>query len=220
MLYCPPAQIDHSLLHYQGQLNGGDVESTSPSAIEGAMQTEVQIGKTVYPLRSALHEYAGVDTYWLEGFWPFVVGTGKTVESAKDNFQFQLHSLFQDLQSTPDFDRTEQKQKTWDLLSTLIDVTKYDQLRFLTAPELGRVFKDCPPRSRMIKWATGRREIIDIADAHPDFGKIALGKWFEAIVKREYLTGTFLEIEHITPVANPQFTAEERQQFWSSLSSD
>lgn len=220
MLYAPPADtyLDASLLHPEGQLHGSDSAASSPSALDGPPLSEMSVGQVRYPFRSPLSEHSSADAYWIEGFWPMIVGHGSSSEEAKEDFEYQVHSRFQELAGRPDFDRTEQEDRVWSHLSALIDLSRYDQMRVVTANEMGQVVRNAPPRARIVQWASGRRETIELRKAHPKFAAIALGRWFEAVVSRKYLSGDFLHIDHLSPVADPWFNEQQRQEFWCPLS--
>jgi hypothetical protein len=221
MLYLPPTHtyLDASLLHPEGQLNSSNWVASSSSALDGPPRSELSVGQARYPFRSPLREHYSTNTYWVEGFWPLMVGRGDSIEEAKEDFECQVHSRFQELASKPDFDRTEQEDRVWSVLSMLIDLSRYDQQRFVTSTEMGQVERESPPRARIVRWASGRREAIDLSRAHPKFAAIALGRWFEAVVRRKYLSSEFIRLEHLAPVTDPWFSEQQRQEFWRPLSS-
>lgn len=220
MLYAPPADtyLDASLLHPMGQLHDSNWAASSSSALDGQPLLDLAVGQVRYPFRSPLREYSSANTYWVEGFWPLIVGRGNSADEAKDDFECKVHSRFQELATKPDFERTEQEDRDWVRFSTLIDLSRYDQLRLVTSTEMGQVVRNEPPRARVVQWASGRCETIEFRKAHPKFAAIVFGRWFEAVVSRKYLTGDLVGLDHLTPITTPRFSEQERQEFWSPLS--
>jgi hypothetical protein len=216
MLFCPAygTHVDASLLH-QGATSRGIEQTSTLSASVGRECSELMVGKTVYPFRQRLQEQPGPGIYSLDGFWPLVVGLGPTMPQARQDFNYRFHDLFQTIAAKQDFDRTEEESRIWDRIAMLVDLPRYDQLRTLTYTEMGHIEADRLPGERTVRWHTGRKERVNVASAPGEFAALPLGRWFQAVVRREFLTGRLVGVEHLSPTSAPHFSPAERADFWS-----
>ncbi|MGE5609295.1 MAG: hypothetical protein ACM359_08580 [Bacillota bacterium] len=160
-------------------------------------------------------ECIGPDFYSLEGFFPHIVGGGKTPMEAREDFARKVHILFQEIDNTAEFERTDKQQRLWGVFAGLIDLRQYESAKSITVTQIGQITRRLRAGRVRVRWATGLIERIDIAKASPEFAVLKVGQWFEAVVRRDYLSDRLLAVEHVSGIRKPEYGPEEREQFWS-----
>ena len=154
-----------------------------------------------------------------EEFDSEVVGHGMTESDARQNWEAQFHRSFQELYRMLPFEMTSKQSELWRKFERFVDLTAYKNEQPVIMTLVGKIIKKSP--RPLIRWLSG--ELEDISPnlpVPPEFVIYRIGRFFEAIVARDFQTGRIRKIIHSKLLPNFKIMNEqEATDFLTSLPS-
>jgi len=163
--------------------------------------SELRVGPTAYPIRTSLkgQYFQRTGELYIDGFGNSFIGKAGTQSEALDDFRLQVHSRFQELLHKRPFEMTEEDQKDWKLLCSLIDETRYRNLTPIRIRQFGEVLYQHTSRPKAIRWDNGYIEQVNLEVINSsDFIVFRHGQPIEAVVERDPVTRELLSIPFVT----------------------
>jgi hypothetical protein len=185
-------------------IHGAGIVFTAPAASHGDTEriVEVIVGQARYRFKTP---HAGVFDLW-EGVYhvgglPYQ-GHGAGRASARKAWNECFHVRFQELYAKRPFEQTPEEKAEWEMLMSVVDVYDYTNATPMRRRSLGMIVSK---RDRMkIRWANGRSVALDYGSIPPDTAGFPPGRWVEAIIEEDPITGRILRLSEVTPVAAPR----------------
>ena len=125
-----------------------------------------------------------------------IVGTGKSILLAAQDWKLQFHKLYQQYRGLMDYELNEEEKRLRESFEEYITPREYHELNPLKLIENGRVFQKST-EELIIEWANTSQERLDSANLLSNLSFLLPGDWFEATVTRDYFTGHILKIENV-----------------------
>jgi sRNA-binding carbon storage regulator CsrA len=119
----------------------------------------------------------------VEGFENLVVGRGRSVETARADWENRLHTKFQKLYPLQDHEMSKRQRQTWEKLTHLVDVEAYRKTVSVVGREIGQVVAS-GRHGRVILWQGGRRDKVRFSRAPGELVLVKKGEWLQAMVAR------------------------------------
>jgi hypothetical protein len=167
------------------------------------IRRDIRIGETYYRLIGpAAVSYIPRAEGWacyLNGLTGWL-GNGGTPEQAFDDLKIQLHTIFQTLLRKRPFEMTEEERSRWVQLTGVIDLLYYKTTTPIITHEIGQVSFGKIDHAHHIEWINGTTYLIDPEKAPGELMSCRTGQWIEAVVRRNPLSHTILEIESIRKI--------------------
>lgn len=198
MVYQLPARVDYVTCLEGAPVQVEEQDSLcSPKTIGGA----VRVGGAEYFFREPVTGWFNPWTGEFRVFeLPFLSGSGDRPGESFRDWQRSLHSEFQKLMFTRDFDLDEAEARKKRALERVIDVTRYKNTTPYVTQRIGCVDQARPYPSR-IKWMDGRTYSIDFDHASdPRLGSLRIAQWVEAQVRVDPRTDQIMEVVAARPL--------------------
>jgi hypothetical protein len=170
---------------------------------ERAIQA-IRIGPSIYRLREAAawtfkpgsHNKLG--RFIVKGFEKVVVGRGRSLNSARSDWERRLHVKFQTLYALQDTVMTDAEALAWTQISRLVDIDAYWRAIPLVSREVGKVLKSSK-QGKLLVWEDGREERIRFSQAPGELVRICTGQGLVALTVRDPTTYKLLRVVWVGP---------------------
>lgn len=178
-------------------------------------ETQIIVGKTVYPLLK------GINTVYVADFRTVIAfplhyldlrGKGNTYKEAFADLSCRFHLLFQELAAYTPSTMTEDSREQWALLSSWVDV---DNHRALTPIEFRRVGIIMNRYPFTVQWIDDESEqVLDLALTPGRIAAMPEGRWIAAMVEFDRVRDSvirILSVESVEPlISEKEVCVEEK----------
>ncbi len=185
--------------------------------------TSIRVGGTQYALRRAVEGGVypvgdGQHEFVVDALAPHIVGRGDTADAAVGDWRNKVHAAVQHLLAVRPFEMSESDIERWRAVESIIDISHYRRTAPIRMRQLGSVDYGMRSFPTAVRWADGRRDVVDLGSMPAGFAGLRPGQWIEAICERDPLTGLLLRITDIQPVSEVRLMSVEQQDgFLKSL---
>lgn len=189
--------MDYSAEYQERMLDISDAFETSVHSM-----STVRFGTFVYPAKKALQCYfiRAKQEFVVEGLSPDFVGKGATIETAREDFCHSLHAGIQELIYKRPFEFPPNESERWQRINDAIDITVFKNHTPLVVQQYGTVSYGKLSEPCQIKWDNGYTEQVDLRQVlTPDFVTYCSGQPIMAVVRRDPVSRTIVDIPYVTP---------------------
>jgi hypothetical protein len=145
------------------------------------------------------------------------VGQGDTPTQAFEDLSVQIHTAFQTLVRKRPFEMDEDERSRWVRLTGIIDLLYYRTTTPVTTYEIGQVHRDMIARPHRIEWITGKSYVIEPHRVPGDLMGCPPGQWIEAVVRRDPMSHSVIQIESIRKISLHIPNKSELKSAWETM---
>jgi len=196
----------------------------SPLLVLSELSLEsVTVGQAHYCFKCPLKGRFDISdsSFRVDHFSPTIIGFNCIPSKAREEWELMFHVAFQELRALRPFEFTSEQAKIQNLMEKYVDIEAYQNSTPLMMTQIGRISKvtrTSYQHPKEISWLDGSKENVPPLSAVPDnFVALRLGRYFEARVKRNRLTGRTEEIVEVKPITKWEKSKTEIKLLEESL---
>lgn len=224
LAYAPTLAADNSMMMQEMGLGACDKQerSLSTSATGATVRPGLRVGPTHYEfLRQvrALHSWEGDGwVCWSPEVGWECNGRGETPLLARQEWERKVHATFQLLYGKRPFEMSDSERTQWQNLVAAIDVCRYRATAPVSLRQIGQVRWGNRPYPSKIVWVDGGEDQFSLEQVPGELAGCRSGRWIEADVQRDPLTGRLIRIDHIQRIAEVRrLTQSQAAEAWEAL---
>jgi hypothetical protein len=207
LAFAPTLTPDSSMMMQEMRLGALDKPdcalATNASGAAGLMY--LWVGSTRYEFVKqvrVLHSWEGDEwVCWSPELGWGCDGHGDTPLLARQDWERTVHATFQILYGMRPFEMSESERKQWQHLVAAIDVCRYRETTPVCLRQIGQVRWGNRPYPSKIVWIDGAEEQFSLEQVPSELAGCRPGRWIEADVQRDPVTGRLIRIDHIQRIA-------------------
>ncbi len=182
-----------------------------------------QVGDVLYKPRKRLTAnftppFPGVDGRFAVADLPGLTGFGKTMDSARKNWELRADAMIQQLLGVQDFERTEEDVVNWKNLSECFDLAEIRYSTPLQVRNYGRLVSEFP-RPWKVRWIDGTTSKLQRDQIPAELVRFPLGQEFEAVIEQDSRTGDLKKIVSVFRSNRVRVSTEEARELLANTGS-
>ena len=123
--------------------------------------------------------------------WLSIVGSGRTLDEAWQDWANRFHVRFQTLLAKRPWEMDANEKSEWEKIEQMVDVPAYRRETPYVVRQIGWLTRRRPIPDH-IRWENGRQERVDLMQMPPEFAALHEEDRFEAEVERQAVTGRLI----------------------------
>jgi len=228
LAFCLSFATPFGAVPYEAKVVDADVVPSAGASDMPPIET-ITVGSNEYKLMRAVRPVCT----WVMPYWSCranelsskLVGVGSSPAKAFEQWEKEVHAVFQRLYAKRYFEMDESERRDWSQLLQVIDVNEYRERAPMIMRSVGRIrFKfigkiaDKRPRPDRIYWVDGRVDRVPDWDRLPaDFSTLRPGCYIDAVVERHPKTAALQRILDARPIELSNVSQREADKFIDAL---